>query len=172
MRRIAACVALVLLAACQQEPAAPKPAQTTAAAASNAPRPGRYRVTMQVKAVRFPGMTERVARQASTLFGGTGQVSEFCLTTEQAKLGREAFFRRQVQGDCRYDRFTAEGDKLDAVLVCQTGKGMSARSELTGSFTPTASQVAIRTTSEVPGSPGGGMVMDAEVVTERMGDCT
>ena len=155
MRRIAACVALVLLAACQQEPAAPKPAQTTAAAASNAPRPGRYRVTMQVKAVRFPGMTERVARQASTLFGGTGQVSEFCLTTEQANQGREAFFRRQVQGDCRYDRFTAKGDKLDAVLICQTGKGMSARSELTGSFTPTASRLPFAPLARYRAAPVG-----------------
>ncbi|MEY4237783.1 MAG: hypothetical protein RL339_384 [Pseudomonadota bacterium] len=171
MRRITPCAALVLLAACQQEPAAPQPTQTAAAAAPNAPLPGRYRVTMKVKAVSFPGMTERMARQASTLFGGTAQISEFCLTPQEAGKGREAFFKRAVEGDCRYEGFTAQADKFDAVLVCQTGQGMSARSELSGSFTATGSQVAIRTTSEVPGGPGGSMVLDADIATERLGDC-
>lgn len=175
MRRIALSAALVMLAACKQEADDPTPAQEVLRPAANMPQPGRYRVTMKVSAVSFPGMSGRTAEQTRALFGGTGQVSEFCLTPQEAAKGQEAYFRQLAQGDCRFDRFAAKDGKIDAVLTCQTGQGMRARTEMTGTFTPAASQVAIRTTSEVPGGPangpGGGMVLDAEVATERLGEC-
>jgi hypothetical protein len=171
MRRIAVWIMVMLTASCQQEQAAPQPGKSTAAVDPTAPQPGRYRASMTVKAVSFPGMSAGTAQQARNLFGGTGQASDFCLTPEDAAKGREAFFMRAVEGDCRYDRFTAEAGKLAATLVCQTGKGMTARSELTGTFTAISSQVAIRTTSEVPGGPEGSMVLETEVATERLGEC-
>jgi hypothetical protein len=175
MRRIALVVATIaLLAACGQEPAKQTPDQAAASAAATAeqPEPGQYRVTMTVKAISFPGMTGAMAEKSKAMFGGTGQVSDFCLTPEEAKKGREEFYKRTAEGNCKYERFSAAGGKIDAVMVCQTGQGMTARSEFTGSFSTTRSDLTFKTQSDVPGAPGGGMTMEAQIVSERIGDCT
>ena len=174
MRRIALTLApLGLLAACGQEQAQPA-AQTAAAdAAANAvqPQPGLYKVTIKVNDISFPGMTGPMAQQAKAMFGGTGHVSEFCLTPEEAKKGREEFYKRTAEGNCKYEQFNATGGAMQAVMVCQTGQGMSARSEMKGTFSATRSDLSMKTQSQVPGAPGG-MTMDAQITSERVGDCT
>jgi hypothetical protein len=174
MLRIATPIALLAaLAACNQEPAATSPDQAAAAAAASAPQPepGKYKVTMTVSNISFPGMTGPMAEQAKTMFGGTGQTSEFCLSPQDAKKGQEEFYKRTAEGNCSYERFSATSGTIDAVMVCQTGKGMSARTEMKGSFSSTRSDLTLKTQSQVPGAPGGGMNMDARIVSERIGDC-
>jgi hypothetical protein len=177
MPRIAlALVPLAVLTACGQEPAQQTPdqaAQAAEAAAASAPRPepGKYKVTMKVNSITFPGMTGQMAEKAKGMFGGTGQASEFCLTPEDAKKGQEEFYKRTAEGNCKYEKFSATGGAIDAVMVCQTGKGMSARTELKGTFSSTRSDLTMKTQSQVPGAPGGGMNMDAQVTSERIGDC-
>ena len=175
MHRIALAIATILpLAACGQEPAKPSPDQAAAKAAVDAPQPqpGKYRVTMMVKNIAFPGMNGAMNDKAKTMFGSTGHTSEFCLTPAEAKKGREEFFRRTAEGDCKYEKFSATGGSIDAVMVCQTGKGMTARTEMKGTFSSVRSDLTLKTQSQVPGAPGGGMAMDAQILSERIGDCT
>lgn len=175
MRRIALAIATILpLAACGQEPAQQSPDQPVAEAVAKAPQPepGQYRVTMTVSNIAFPGMDGAMNNKAKSMFGGTGQTSEFCLTPAEAQKGQEEFYKRTAEGDCKYEKFSATGGSIDAVMVCQTGKGMTARTEMKGTFSAVRSDLTLKTQSQVPGAPGGGMSMDARIVSERIGDCT
>lgn len=176
MRRIALSIApLTLLAACGQgagDQSSSEVAAAAAAASAPRPEPGQYKVTMKVNQIGFPGMKGPMADSAKDMFGATGHVTEFCLTPEESAKGQEEFYKRTAEGDCTYERFSAAGGKIDAVMICQTGKGMTARTEMTGTFTTTRSDLALKTQSQFPGAPGGGMNMDAQIVSERIGDCT
>jgi len=173
MRRIAFAIAVLLpLAGCGQEP--PKrEADRQVAAKPNLPpppQPGQYRVTMKVNKVEFPGMTGVMSEKAKNLFGTTAQTSEYCLTPADAGKGREDYYRRTLaKGDCRYERLKLTATAIDAALVCQTGQGMTARNEITGTFTATRSDIAIKSLSQVP---GGEISMEAAVTSERIGDCS
>lgn len=172
MRRIALALAFVLsLPACGPQPAQQEVASPAATDANQPPlpQPGQYRVTTKVTRVEFPGMTAAMAEQAKTMFGAAAQASEYCLTPQDAGKGREDYYRRILaKGDCRYERLRLTKGSIDAALVCQTGQGMTARSEIAGTFTATRSDLTIRSLSRVP---GGEMAMDLAVTSERIGDC-
>lgn len=172
MRRIAlALAAICSLTACGQEQS--KQPEKAAPQATDSPptlQPGQYRVVLRINRVEFPGMTGAMADKAKAMFGGSAQTSEYCLTPADAARGREDYYRRTlVKGDCKYDKLNLTARSIDAVLVCQTGQGMTARSEVAGTFTATGSNVAVKSRSEVA---GGAISMEAEVTSERIGDCS
>ena len=173
MRRIALAIAIILpLTACGQEPEKQALAQQPAAEADQppAPQPGQYRVVMKVNKVEFPGMTGVMSERAKTMFGTTAQTSEYCLTAADAAKGREDYYRRTLaKGACRYERLKLTATAIDAALVCQTGQGMTARNEVTGTFTANRSDIAIKSLSQVQ---GGEISMETAVTSERIGDCT
>jgi len=151
------------------------PAQAASSAAAVAdkvrPEPGKYRITTKFTNVSIPGLPPAAAAQAKKMFSATGHSSEFCLSPEQANLGYEEMTKRASEGNCKYDTFSAEGGKLDAAMTCETGKGMTTKSRVTGTFSPTGSNMTMVTDANAPGMPGGGMHMEGTVVTERLGDC-
>lgn len=164
------------LAACsRQSDEQPTPAQAASSAAATAgkmrPEPGRYRITTKVTNVSIPGLPPAAAAQAKKMFSATGHSSEFCLTPEKADLGYEEMTKRAAEGNCKYDSFSAEGGKLDAAMTCETGKGMTTKSRVTGTFSPTGSNMTMVTDTNAQGMPGGGMHIEGAVVTERLGDC-
>ncbi|MEY4056513.1 MAG: hypothetical protein RL519_1848 [Pseudomonadota bacterium] len=172
MYRIAMALAMIMpLVACGQEPAK-QPAKEAAGEADHPPPvlPGQYRVDLRINRVEFPGMTGPMADKAKTMFGTSAQTSEYCLTTADAGTGREDYYRRTLaKGDCKYEKLKLTGKSIDAVLVCQTGQGMTARNEVAGTFTATGSNIAVKSTSQIA---GGSVKMEAEVRSERIGDCT
>ena len=172
MRRIALAIAIILpLTACGQEPEKQALAQQPAAEADQppAPQPGQYRVVMKVNKGEFPGMTGTMSDRARAVFGETAQTSEYCLTPEDAGKGRADYYRRTIaKGNCKYERLNLTAKSIDAVLVCQTGQGMTARNEVSGSFTAARSDLSIKSLSQVP---GGEVIMEAAVSAERIGDC-
>lgn len=167
--------ATALLGACQQakdEGKSPVEVKAEAAAAGIAqPQPGQYRLVTKITDLTIPGMPPEMAAQAKGMFSATGQTVEYCLTPEDAAKGFEEMTRRSAEGNCTYERFSARDGKLDAAMTCQTGKGMVTKSEVSGTFTPTGSQLTMKSSVTAPDMPGGGMQMAGTMLTERIGDC-
>ena len=163
---------LAALAACGQQQERKDQAKPAASASKlpPPPQPGQYRVELRINRVEFPGMGGAMADKAKAMFGSSAQTSEFCLTPQEAGKGREEYYRRTLaKGDCKYEKRNLTDTAIDAVLVCQTGQGMSARNEVTGTFTATGSNMAIKSLSQVP---GGSVSMEATVTSQRIGDCS
>lgn len=176
MRAIAmfAMSAAALLAGCQQakdEAKAPEVAQAEAAAELPRPQPGLYRMVTKITDIAIPGMPPEMAAQAKGMFSATGQTEEYCLTPEDAAKGFEEMTRRSAEGNCKYERFSADGGKLDAKMSCQTGAGMVTNSELSGTFTATGSELSMKSDATSPDMPGGAMRMAGTISTQRIGDC-
>ena len=167
--------ASLLLGACQQasdaerEPDAP-PVQASAAGQPQ-PQPGLYRMVTKITDIAIPGMPPEVAAQAKGMFSATGQTVEYCLTPEDAAKGFEDMTRRSAEGDCTYERFKASDGKLDAAMTCKTGQGMVTRSEVAGTFSPTGSELTMKSAATSPDMPGGAMKMSGSISTQRIGEC-
>lgn len=177
MRLLLAALPLALglgLAACNQASDTPKTAEEVKAEVAKAerPEPGQYRTTIKVTDFSIPGMPAERAAQMKGMFGDTGKTIEYCLTKADADKGFEEVNRRAAQGDCTYDRFSASGGKIDARMTCKTAQGMTMAYEMQGTFSSTASQMSMKSDTSMPGMPGKGMHMEAEVTNQRIGDCT
>ncbi len=168
-----AAFAILALAGCKKEPAQPKTAAEVKAEVAKVarPEPGKYRSTMKILKVEIPAMPAQMADRMRDMFAKTGQVREFCLSKADADKGFEEFNKRSAQGACKYDRFDASGGKLDAKMTCQTGKGMTGTYEMAGEISPTASHLTIKGDQSLPGIPLGGLHMESELTTQRIGDC-
>ena len=161
------------LAACQKEPDQPKTAEQVKveAAKMTRPEPGLYKSTMTISALQIPGMPPKETEQLKTMMTGTAQAREFCLTKEESERGFEDFGKKLAQGKCTYDRFEADSDSLDAKLTCQTAENTTSTVELVGTFTGTNSQMKMKLNAAAPQMAGQSMAMEAEVKSERVGDC-
>ncbi len=176
MRRLTIALPLIVafaLAGCSKEPEGPKTAEQVKEEASELikPQPGQYRTTMKITNFAIPGMPPEKSAQLKGMFSASGKSNEFCLTQADANKGFEEFSKRMAQGKCSFEKFTATSGTLDAKMTCQTGKGMTGSYEMKGTFSATGSQMAMKVNQSAPGMPSGGMMMEAEVTNERIGDC-
>lgn len=119
------------------------------------PEPGQYTVSMETDGMM--GMT-----------GPMKQTFDYCLTEEQAAGGFEEALNKNENGDCKYEKFTLDGDQVDAVLACTT-QGVTMRMEQKGTATPTSSDLAVTMTMNLPGM--GERTTQARVRHQRTGDC-
>ncbi len=165
--------AAIALTACSKEPEGPRTAEQVKEEASQLvkPQPGQYRTTMKITNFVIPGMPPEKSAQLKGMFSAGGKSTEFCLSPAEADKGFEEFSRRMAQGKCSFEKFTATSGTLDAKMTCQTGKGMTGTYEMHGTFSSTGSQMAMKVNQSASSMPGGGMVMEAEVANERIGDC-
>lgn len=162
------------LAACNQSSDTPKTAEEVKAEVAKVerPEPGKYRTIIKITDMSIPGMPAERAAQVKGMFGDTGKTIEYCLSKADADKGFEEVNKRAAQGDCSYDRFSASGGKIDAKMTCKTAQGMTMAYEMQGTFSPTSSQMSMKSDTSMPGMPGKGMHMEAQVTNERIGDCT
>ncbi|MBK9011239.1 DUF3617 domain-containing protein [Novosphingobium sp.] len=166
----ASLAALALLAGCGSgdgEQAAPD-RQAQATGPSDAPLPGRYRTTVRVTGVAIPGMD---AKQAAAMFGPQGHASESCLAADGAANGMRRFAAQAERGQCRYEKFTASAGKVEGVMVCAVAQGVIARSQVSGTYSPSGSLLKITAEAGASGQPDSAMRMDSEIASERIGDC-
>lgn len=142
--------------------------QVKAADLPGAPLPGRYRTTVRVTGVAIPGMD---ARPAAAMFGPAGHVSETCLSADGATQRLQRFAAQAERGKCSYESFTARDGKVDGVMACTVAQGVTARSRVSGTYSPSGSLLRITAEAGAKGDPDSAMRMDSEIASERIGDC-
>lgn len=131
-------------------------------------RPGKWQSRVQIEEFELPDAPPE-AREAMRSMHERAQVHESCLTPEEAKRPKEDFFAGD-NTNCRYDRFTMGGGKIDAVMKC-TGEGMAQTMAMQGTYGPDAYQMRMSMKAEAGAGPPGGMTMTMRVDAKRVGEC-
>ena len=178
MKRIALVLPVLLLAACDREPKIDmKDASVADVArkveARNASdivvRPGKWSQEVKVETFDVPGMPESAQASVRQTMASAASSHDICLTQAEAKRPSEDFFAGKDK-NCRYERFTMKGGKIDGVMRCQSD-GMTQVMELNGDYSPDhyAMRMDLRTQSER--TTMGNMHMVMRVDAKRVGDC-
>ncbi len=131
-------------------------------------RPGKWQSRVQIEEFALPGAPPEVASAMRNVHANA-QVHESCLTPEQAKRPKEDFFAG-ANKNCRYDRFTMGGGKIDAVMKC-SGDGMAQTMAMQGTYSPDAYEMRMSMQAQAGGGPAGGMTMKMRVDAKRIGEC-
>jgi len=170
------------LAACggnSDETSAPKTTDEVIAEAGKLvkPQPGKY--TTQAKMIDFsvPGLPKEQAERMKAMMGDVASKnSSYCLTKEEAEKGFEESVRKLGEGEggqkCTFDKFEADGGKLDAVLSCTGQGGVKGTMKMKGTVTPTSNTMHMDMTQESAAIPGGSMHMEMEMTSTRTGECS
>jgi hypothetical protein len=132
-------------------------------------RHGQWRTKVTVEEIDFPGVPVRVQAQMKEIITRQNSITvENCVSPEQAKRPDGDFFTGKKSKDCRYDRFTMSGGKIDALMRCQ-GEGSGEMTlKVAGIYTPDSSTT--RSEMTVRGQEGG-MTIKSLVEGRRIGDC-
>lgn len=132
--------------------------------------PGKWQTRVTVQDMTIPGMPPGMqGKMKQMLAQQQNIVAESCLTPEDAKRPGGKFFTGKESSNCRYERFTMSGGKVDAVMRCAGGQGGAMVMTMNGTYTPTESTTNMD--MEVSG-PEGMMKMKAVTENRRIGDCT
>jgi hypothetical protein len=177
MTRTALLIAFTLpLAACNSEPevsaknaSAAEVAQKLEAAGGtgNFVNPGKWQSTVTIQDMTVPGMPPEVAERMNSVRGRT-QVTESCLTPEEARRPKEDFFGGNE--NCRYDRFSMGDGKIDAVMKCSEG-GATQTMTMSGTYSGDSYKMGM-TMESAGGASQAGIRMKMRVDAKRIGACT
>ena len=167
-----ACTVLAL-AACDRADKGPKTMDEAKAEASQMerPEPGQYKQMTKITRFDVPGAPKAMVEQIRKMMEGQNNDLTYCLTKQDSEKGFEEMFKKGKQGNCKYDRFDASANTIDAVMVCETGGGGSARMTLDGTVSSTGSKVNVDVEQKNDKSPMGNATIAMEMETQRIGDC-
>lgn len=146
----------------------PEAASSRAAGAGFQLQPGRYRTSVSVEKIEIPGMPTAMADQMKAMMGRAA-AEESCITPERAARGLDVLKEQMARGRCRFERFDAQGGKVDSAFTCQTGDGMAMQARSSGTYSNTGSTITIA--GDLSGPDGRTMHVVQTVKTERVGDC-
>ncbi len=168
-----AATALLSLAACDSADKGPKTLDEAKAEAQQMerPEPGQYSQTTKFTRFDVPGAPPEMAAQIKGMMNAKGETSTYCLSKEDSEKGFEEMFKKVGDGECKYERFDASSSTIDAVLVCETGPGGSARLAMNGTLSKTGSTVKVDVQQKNDKSPMGNANLAMEVSSRRSGDC-
>jgi hypothetical protein len=129
--------------------------------------PGRWESKVTIDEMSMPGMSKEMAAQMkSAMSAASTHVS--CLTPEQAQRPKEDFFAG-ADRNCRYDRFSMGGGKIDAVMNCKD-ENSSQTMEMAGTYSADVYKIAMTATGTQAGASDG-MKMRMSVDAKRVGPC-
>ena len=161
------------LAACDKPDKGPKSMEQAKqeAAQLERPDPGQYKQTTKITKFEVPGAPPEMVAQIRTMMEGQGGDLTYCLSKADTEKGFEEMFRKGSQGDCKYERFDASANTIDAIMVCNAGAGGSARMTMNGTVSSTGSKVKVNVEQKNDKSPMGNANIAMELDTKRIGDC-
>lgn len=170
---LVAATALLTLSACDNADKGPKTLDQAKAEARqmDRPEPGQYSQTTKFTKFDVPGAPPEMAAQIKAMMEAKGQTATYCLTKEDSEKGFEEMFKKVGNGECKYERFDATSSTIDAVLVCSTGPGGSARLAMNGTVSKTGSNVKVDVQQKNDTTPMGNANLAMEVSSKRIGDC-
>ena len=168
-----AMTAALVLAGCDRADKGPKSLDEAKAEARqlDRPEPGQYEQTTKFTKFEVPGAPKEMVEQLKGMIQGQGQTAKYCLTKEDSEKGFEGMFKKVGQGECKYDRFDATSSTIDAIMVCDTGDGGSARLAMNGTVSKTGSAVKVNVQQKNDKTPMGNADISMEVSSKRLGDC-
>lgn len=129
-------------------------------------QPGKWQSTMTIEEMNMPGMPAEQHEQMKKMFA-QAKVSETCITPEEARKPSAKMFAGNDQ--CRYDRFTMGGGKIDAEMHCN--EAGAKQTTMTGTYSPDS--YAMQMSTRTDGGPAGEAVsMKMRVEAKRIGQCS
>lgn len=141
------------------------------AGASTYIHPGQWQTKVTVEEMSFPGMTPEMQAQMKGIMGRQQNVTvEHCISAEEAKRPGGRFFTGKEPENCRYDRFTMGGGKIEAVMRCEAKPSGSMTMTVSGTYTPDRSTT--RADMSMTGGSQGGMRIRSVTENRRIGECT
>jgi hypothetical protein len=178
MKRIALILPILLLAACDREPKVDMKDASVADVAKKVEAkrgsgmivlPGKWVQNVTMETFEVPGMPASAQASVRETMAAHASGHEICLTKADTKRPSEDFFAGK-DSNCRYERFSMQGGKIDGVMRCEHD-GMRQVMELAGDYAPDhyAMRMDMRTQSER--SEMGNMHMVMRVDAKRVGDC-
>ena len=133
-------------------------------------RAGKWQTKVTMEDIDIPGMPVRAQEQMKSVFAKQQNVTvDYCVSPEEARRPGGKFFTGKESKDCRYDRFTMSGGKVDAVMRCQGQGSGSMTMTMTGTYTPDSSTT--RSEMVISGGREGNMTMKAVAEAHRVGEC-
>ena len=148
-----------------------------AAASMEKPEPGQYETTTELIEFEVPGMGEQEAQMVRGMMEASmTQTTSYCLTPEEAEKGFEEAIREMQSGDtkeqCSFERFDVSGNTVDSQMKCDDGAGNVGNIAMTGTVSPTSSDMTMEFDQTSADSPGGAMKMKLNMKSKRTGDCS
>ena len=131
-------------------------------------RPGKWESRVQIEEFTMPGAPPEMAAAMKNMHA-SAQVTETCLTPEDAKRPKEDFFAGAGK-NCRYHHFDMSAGKIDAMMNC-AGDGMQQTMTMQGTYGPDAYQMRMTMKADAGAGPQGGMTMKMRVDARRVGAC-
>ena len=172
----------MVLTACSSEEETPAAEDSVAMSAEDVqsaaegivkPQPGQYTSKMEVLEFDVPGLPPEQADMMKSMMEGLGeQTASYCLTEEEVGNGFQDMVEASQDGDCTFDKFDTTAGTIDAAMTCKTPQG-DAKATLSGTATPTKSEMTINVDQQMPGVANGGRgKITMKLVNERVGDCS
>nr|WP_237438215.1 DUF3617 family protein [Alteraurantiacibacter buctensis] len=136
------------------------------------PQPGLYRSTTRLTAYDLPLASPQEAAAMRERFATLEPaVATSCLTPRQAEEGWVTLVRSLGEGTCQVERFTADGEGMQASVACQAPGGGTSRMAMTGTAGTTSSTMEIRIVQQGEAIPGGEQTISMAIASQRVGDC-
>ena len=131
-------------------------------------RPGRWVSDVTLESIDIPGMPPAAAEQIKATMAKAASGHETCLTPEQANRPGEDFFAGK-DGNCRYDKFSMDGGKIDGVMRC-AAQGSTQVISFNGAYSPDSYDM--RMDSKLDTGPNANpMTMAMRIKSRRVGEC-
>jgi len=130
------------------------------------PQPGQYSATMTFVSADIPNAPPEMLEMMGSAMGNS---YEFCMTQEMADEGYGEAMKENQDDSCSISKLTMNGGEMDMAMSCQQEGVGEATIAMTGTVTPTSSDLTMIT--EGAFGPMGEGKIEMNIKQERIGDC-